>query len=214
MLVDANVWYSRTLRDWVCLLGVDPHSSLYTVLWTEDIMAETLANLRARHPKLEGGKVAHIREQIIEVFPDGQVRDYDCTFPLRDVKDSHVHGAAVAGGADILLTSNIRDFVPPGGSEDALPYELYTPDDFLMLVDASDHSLVERTACLIDGHHRSKGVQYSTAERLRAAGAPQFARVVAKVLSVSANPGRRRSLPDANPATWRRDLDDVIDRRL
>lgn len=181
VLVDANVWFSRTLRDWVCLLAADTHCSLYTVLWTEDILAETLANIRKDRTDLEGGQIAHIREQIIEVFPGGQVRDYASTYALPDPKDSHVHGAAVAGDADILLTSNTRDFIPLGGSEDDLPYELYTPDEFFMLVDSSDHSLVERTAFLIDGHHHRNHARYSTAERLKAAGAREFACVVAKI---------------------------------
>lgn len=182
VLVDANVWYSRTLRDWVCMLAVDERSSLYTALWTEDILAETLASIRRSRTDLEGGKIAHIREQIIQVFPEGRVRDYESEFPLRDPKDAHVHGAAVSGGADILLTSNTRDFVPESGSEDDLPYELYVPDDFFMLIDDSDHSLVERTARRIDEHRRRNRVPFSIAERLKAAGAPEFACIVAKTM--------------------------------
>lgn len=188
VLVDANVWFSRTLRDWVCLLAADLHTSIYTALWTEDILAETLANIRRNKPHLSGGQVAHIREQIIEVFPEGQVRDYDSTRPLRDVKDAHVHGAAVAGGADILLTQNTKDFVLTEGLEDELPYELYTPDDFLVLVNSSAPRLVERTAHLIDAHNHDKGTPYSVAERLRAAGAPQFACTVAAILTSGSKP--------------------------
>ncbi len=182
VLVDANVWFSRTLRDWVCLLASDRQSSLFTALWTEDILAETIANIREKFPLATGGQVAHIREQIIEVFPEGQVRDYDSTYPLTDPKDAHVHGAAIAGHADVLLTNNTKDFLPASGTDDDLPYELYTPDDFFLLVDSSSHALVHRTAHLIDEHHSGKGTPYSIPERLRSAGAPEFACIVAKIL--------------------------------
>jgi hypothetical protein len=46
----------------------------------------------------------------------------------------------VASRADILLTSNGRDF----GDADLLPYEIYTPDEFFLLVDDSAPEQVRR----------------------------------------------------------------------
>lgn len=55
VLVDANVWVSRCLRDWVCALYVHSNA-MFTVVWTEDILAETLHAVRRLYPNLEGGK--------------------------------------------------------------------------------------------------------------------------------------------------------------
>lgn len=112
VLVDANVLYSRTLRDWVFLLALASGTGpLYDVLWTEDILAETVRNFRKRYPDVPGGYVADIVEKVREIFPEGRIRDYECPPGQPDPGDAHVHGAAVAGGADILLTSNVADFI-------------------------------------------------------------------------------------------------------
>ena len=44
VLPDANVLFSRTLRDWLFLLA--HRGRLYTVHSTEDILAETMAKYR------------------------------------------------------------------------------------------------------------------------------------------------------------------------
>ncbi len=49
VLVDANVWYSRTLRDWIGMLYTTPDAPPFLVHWTEDIMAELLYHLRKEH---------------------------------------------------------------------------------------------------------------------------------------------------------------------
>lgn len=41
VLVDANVLYSRTLRDWLALLYLES-DSFFSVYWTEDILAEAM----------------------------------------------------------------------------------------------------------------------------------------------------------------------------
>lgn len=40
--VDANVLFSKTLRDWLFLLRHETQGQMYTVLATEDIIAETV----------------------------------------------------------------------------------------------------------------------------------------------------------------------------
>jgi len=49
------------------------------------------------------------------------------------VNDQHVHAAAVACQAEIVLTSD-GGFTAPGVVEE-LPYEVYPPDEFFVLVD-------------------------------------------------------------------------------
>jgi len=52
---------------------------------------------------------------------------------LLHIDDHHVHAATLASRADKLLTSNDRDFP----ESDDLPYEIYTPDELLVLIDDS-----------------------------------------------------------------------------
>ncbi len=154
--------------------------AVYTVLWTEDILAETVFNLRRDHPKWEGGQIANIVETIKKIFPEEghRVRDYNFA-ESKDECDGHVKGAAIAGNADILLTNNVKDFVD---DVDECPYEVYTPDDFFMLVWKSAPALVESVTHRMNQHFRSKEVLYSPAEKLRAAKAYKFSKVVAGIL--------------------------------
>ncbi len=182
VLVDANVWYSRTLRDWVCMLATEAEGDLYTVLWTDDILTECTYHLRKANPRWEGGKISRIRELIEEVFPDGRVRDFVVEGGALDEGDQHVHAAAVAGRADFVLTMNVKDF--PGGDE--CPYEVYTPGEFFTLVWDSAPGLVERVSRKMDRYWSGKGHPYSVAERLRSAeksaAMKEFARRVTRAL--------------------------------
>lgn len=57
--------------------------------------------------------------------------------PVNDEFDRHVHAAAVAGQIDSLVTSD-RGFLDLSEeTKDELPYEIYSPDEFFVLVDDS-----------------------------------------------------------------------------
>ncbi|MDN5976257.1 PIN domain-containing protein [Acidipropionibacterium jensenii] len=177
VLVDANVWVSRNLRDWFCALYV--HSSaMFTVVWTEDILAETLHAVRQLYPDLEGEKIAHVRESIVGVFPDGQIRDFavEADRPIQDPYDKHVHAAAVAGGADILVTNNIKDLRPARQEDqDELSYEVHTADEFFMLVADSQPGVVRDAIRDQISYFLRRGTEPNLPTGLKRAGAPDFA---------------------------------------
>jgi predicted nucleic acid-binding protein len=183
VLVDANVWVSRNLRDWVCALYV--HSdAMFTVVWTEDILAETLHAVRRLYPDLEGGKIAHVRESIVGIFKDGQVRDFtvDVDRPISDPYDRHVHAAAMAGDVDILVTNNIKDLRPARQEDqDALPYEVYTADEFFMLIADCQPDVVRDAIRDQISYFIKRGADPNLPARLRQAGAPDFAERVRRV---------------------------------
>jgi predicted nucleic acid-binding protein len=56
VLVDANVLYSKTLREWLALLYLRQEDEIYSVYRTEDVLAETIHRLRRHHPHWNGGK--------------------------------------------------------------------------------------------------------------------------------------------------------------
>ena len=76
VFVDANVWYSRTLRDWVGRLYTLPETPPFEVRWTEDVMAEVLYSLRRKHPAWDGGRITRIRDLLQPTFEVGRVESF------------------------------------------------------------------------------------------------------------------------------------------
>lgn len=99
-MLDACVLYPFTLRD---VLPQSAAAGFYQVCWSETILDEALRNLVA----------------------DGRMTE-DKAAKRNDPKDRHVVAAAVKAGAQIIVTSNKRDFYDlPSG------IEVQTPDEFL-----------------------------------------------------------------------------------
>ncbi|MCW4355228.1 PIN domain-containing protein [Hoyosella sp. YIM 151337] len=174
VLADSNVLYSRTLRDWLALLYLAPGGGgLFEVVWTEDIMAEVLYHLRKNNPFLDDEQVGGVRRRLAAVFATGLITGYqiDSSTGYPDVYDAHVHCAAVHGRADIIVTGNVRDFT----GMDEQPYEVYSPDDFFVLVDDSAPETVLSALRTQLRYYREKGGRFSLPEQLRTANAPQFA---------------------------------------
>ncbi len=66
-----------------------------------------------------------------EAFPEAMVAGYENLIPqmTNDKKDRHVLAAAIVGGADVIVTSNVKDFPPSS----CTPYgiDVQPPDRFL-----------------------------------------------------------------------------------
>lgn len=184
IFIDANVIYSKTVRDWLGLLYTDTSSDFppFDVSWSEDVLAEALASLRDDHPEWDGGMVANVREKIAGFFEGGCVRDYDVVgsnFRGSDPGDAHVHAAAIASLSDYLVTSNVSDLLPEKGA-DLLPYEVLTPDEFFTLVDDAVPQVVDACIDRQIGYLNGRGQEIQLKEALEAADCPTFAqRVVA-----------------------------------
>ena len=93
-------------------------------------MAELERNLARRG--LEEKQITHRLEQMNEAFRDALVTGYEALIDemTNDPKDRHVLAAAVRGGAEVLVTENLRDFPADAVS----PYDLkvVTQDAFLL----------------------------------------------------------------------------------
>ncbi len=174
VFVDANVWFSRTLRDWIGLLYVTPDTAPFSVYWTEDVLAELLANLREKYPDWPGSKTTKLRDLLAQTFELGRVDDFvvDGSYHGPDPKDAHVHAAALACRADVLLTANARDFV---WDHNTSPYEVMRPDDFLVLVDDSAPQLVETVVSRMCSYWVSRDGEADLPTSLRKADCPDFA---------------------------------------
>lgn len=193
VLVDANVLFSRTLRDWLFLLRNETNGGMFTVYATEDVLAETLYRLRRKHPDAPGRMISGIHDRVVEQL-DECVADYeiDGTFPGKDENDAHVHAAAVASGAQILLTHDTGFTMLDEDVLARLPYEVHTPDSFFVLAD-DVHSAAVRavTRAQLDYWFGRDG-EIDLVKRVRDAGCPNFAqRVTAHIRDLDWTPPER-----------------------
>lgn len=133
-LLDANVLYPETLRDVLLTLA---EVGVFQVRWSPDILDEVERNVARRaktaNPTAAPRGAAYARRLMEEAFPEAAV-DPESYRPLIDsmtnqFKDRHVLAAAVVGRADVIVTSNVRDF--PALSCNPFGIDVQTPDVFL-----------------------------------------------------------------------------------
>jgi predicted nucleic acid-binding protein len=124
VVLDACVLYPFTIRD---VLLQAAASELYQVYWSETILDEALRNL-VEDGRMSEENAAKLLATMRRAFPEAQVIDYESLIASmrNDEKDRHVVAAAVKAGAQVIVTSNKRDFYDlPSG------IEIQTPDEFL-----------------------------------------------------------------------------------
>lgn len=173
--VDANVLYSKTLRDWLFMLRLETGGGMFALFSSEDSLTEALYHLRKNHPDKPGRFTGKIQENIRK-FLDDVIDDFPAIeFPGRDEHDQHVHAAATSVNASYLI-ANDKGFHKI--DEDLLAYEVHSADSFFMLVAANAPSAVDRVIMKQVAHFRGKPGAVSLREKLRSAGCPQFAECV------------------------------------
>ncbi|GAA0225960.1 hypothetical protein GCM10010492_25310 [Saccharothrix mutabilis subsp. mutabilis] len=117
-------------------------------LWSADVLAELDRNLRKRGATAE--QVAHRIDQMSRHFPDAEVLGYEDLIDSMEnhPKDRHVLAAAVRGGAEVLVTENLRDF--PTSALERYDVVAVHQDDFLQdqlgLFPNAVHSALRRQA--------------------------------------------------------------------
>lgn len=175
VLADANVLRSRTLRDWLLMLRIEA-DGMFTVQTTEDILAEVLYTLRRENPHMDGGKITRLHDHLKRTI-DERIDEFtvDDSFPGTDPHDAHVHAAAIAAQSDKLLTcdSGWRDL--DDEVLDELPYEVYHPDSFFVLVDDSAPRVVRAVAVQQARYQYKRDGEVDLPAWLRRAGCPTFA---------------------------------------
>ncbi len=200
VFVDANVLFSRTLRDWTFLLSTE--SERFAVVSSLDCIIEAVGNIRERNPEAEGGTISYIHDlierslhDVVREYPGGPIEG------MTDEKDWHVVHAATQAGAKILVTDNMEDFAPIA---DSLPFDLYTADDLFMLLAHNDSPAVEAVTMRQVRYWVNVGERFAAegkpapkklAQALRDAGATKFAEIIDKTLRKLS--GKRHS-PDAD----------------
>lgn len=128
-LLDANVLHPMVLCDLLIRLA---QRGLYRALWTREILAEVVATVLRRRPDLSIELLRKRTAAMQAALQDATVEGYETLVPaLHELgADAHVVAAAVIGQADIIVTSNIRDF--PERVLDPYGIAVLLPDDFLV----------------------------------------------------------------------------------
>ncbi|SIO13726.1 PIN domain-containing protein [Rhodovulum sp. ES.010] len=165
VLLDACVLYPTVLRE--ILLGI-AGQGLFTPLWSPRILEEWARAARKIGPTGEAQARAEIA-LVRAAWPAAEVAPRDgleARLWLPDAADIHVLAAAIAGGADLILTFNARDFPRHVLAEEGLQRE--GPDGFLMELWLAHPAAVGDT------------VERVRAEAARLSGAPQETRALLK----------------------------------
>ena len=128
-VLDANVLYPFSLRDILLRLA---ERELFDVYWSERILDEMVRNLVA-DGRGSQEQIENLAAQMRAIFPSAIV-DGDVVADLEpamrnDPKDRHVLAAAVASGAQVVVTQDLGDF--PDDACAVHGIEAQHPDQFL-----------------------------------------------------------------------------------
>lgn len=174
VVIDANLLYPFHLRNLLVQFGVD---GVIALRWTARIHAEWIGNLVA------AGRVSRERllltlDRMSRALPDADVQgweDYMAGLALPDPDDRHVLAAALATGAAMILTFNLRDF--PASALAPHNVAAAHPDDFLcVLRDADPELLQASTEAAHANLSRSMPSLADYLDALDRQGLPRFAR--------------------------------------
>lgn len=182
VLSDANVLFSRVLRDYL-LYAAD--QELITILWSDTILEELTRHLvgkidsftAAQGERLVAGMNRAYPGALVELTEASVARVAALTLPDED--DRHVLAAAVAGGAEVVCTANLKDF--PIAAVGELGLDVRHPDEVLArLVRYRPIEMLSVHRLCVE---RLKGAtDESTVAALRRADAPRTADLIEALL--------------------------------
>lgn len=144
VLYDACVLFSAPLRDLLMTLAAE---NLFKAKWTEDIHDEWIRNLLIRRPDIDPLKLQRIKLLMNLAVPDSLIprSKYHAlisSLKLPDPGDRHVLAAAIASGAELIITFNTKDF--PKAVLEKYHLSAKTPDNFVSdLLDLDEYRVRE-----------------------------------------------------------------------
>jgi predicted nucleic acid-binding protein len=174
---DACVLYPFHLRNLLVQCAVD---RLVDARWTDEIHDEWIRNLTANDRTIPPNHLRAARDLMNAAVPTATVKAYEAFIPsivLPDADDSHVVAAAVAAGASVIVTWNVRDF--PAAELRRHRLQKLTPDIFLTrLYDQIPDAMIAAVARARRNLRRSK---VSSKEFVAALRRQKLLRFVSKI---------------------------------
>jgi len=132
VLADANVLYSRVLRDYLVYAADE---GAISIRWSRTILVETVKHLQANNSTFDDEQGDLLIRLLNDAYPEAEVEPTASArrkvkgLDMPDEDDRHVLAAAVAAHADILCTDNVKDFPPQAMA--SVGIELLTADTLL-----------------------------------------------------------------------------------
>ena len=148
VVYDACVLYPAPLRDLLVRLAT---TGLFAAKWSEQIHHEWMRNLIANRPELET-PLQRTRALMDQAVEDCLVENYEClidALSLPDPDDRHVLAAAIRAGAQLIITTNLKDF--PATTLTKFGIEAVHPDLFIV----QQMDLHEGLVVQVAGEHRA-----------------------------------------------------------
>ena len=117
-LLDTSVLWPSLQRDFLLSLAIE---GLYRPLWSSAILDELQFHEarklveRGCAPEEAARQSQRLIDQMSTAFDDSSVENWEPlngTFGLPDPDDEHVVAAALVGRAQVIVTSNLKDFPP------------------------------------------------------------------------------------------------------
>ncbi|MDR2619815.1 MAG: PIN domain-containing protein [Propionibacteriaceae bacterium] len=183
VLTDANVLYSRVLRDYLLYAA---EYRIIALAWSRSIIDEVCEHLIANLPTFTTESANRLISAMNETFPFAERNPQQEHFEriaqlnLPDEDDRHVIAAALAAEADIVCTANIADF--PQQITKELGFVVMTPQELicqLIMTHPDTMLLVHKTAIA----NLPGATDQSTLEALRRAGAPKAAIAITQLIT-------------------------------
>jgi predicted nucleic acid-binding protein len=129
VVYDACALYPFHLRDLLVRLAM---SGLYQAKWTDAILDECFAALRANRPDLDVERLHRTRLLMNAAVRDCHVTGWEPLvdgLDLPDPDDRHVLAAAIRCNAQVIVTWNLDDF--PAAALQPFEIEAQSPDKFV-----------------------------------------------------------------------------------
>jgi hypothetical protein len=108
-------------------------AGIFRPRWSEDIHDEWVRNVLEKRPDTDPAKINNRKAAMDRAMPDALVSGYEHltgALTMVDAKDWHVLAAAIVGGADVIVTKNLKHF--PDEAVNRFGIEAQHPDTFLI----------------------------------------------------------------------------------
>lgn len=174
-VLDANVLFPTILREILADLAA---AGLYAPLWSPRILTEwrhAAARLGPDQGAIAGAEIALLRDR----FPEAETADDGCAaidLPFPDPADRHVVETALAGGASLIVTANLRDF--PRRLLAGLGLRALHPDAFLLDLLGREPTAVAAAIDAAGLRAAAAGHEMTTREMLARCRLPRLAKAL------------------------------------